>query len=140
MSDTTGLTQELNTIKRKMFSAVQRDISFPNSFFKHFFFSCILFVPLSPVILIYFISLNYVSDNTETNTKLPKTKYHISLTVLTSICTGLYTASKRFEEAPIYVPLLVYCMLNTQLCYYIGEGLPSKQLICIIILRFIINY
>jgi len=123
-----------------MFSAVQRDIiSFPNSSFKHFFLSCILFVPLSPALLIYFISIHYVSDNTDSNTKLPQTKYHISLTVFTYISTGLYATSERFEEASIHVSPLVNFMLNTQLCYYINEGLPSKQLICIIILRFIIN-
>jgi hypothetical protein len=75
MSVATGLTQELFTIRRKMISGVQRDIiPFPNSSFKHFFLFRMLFVPLSPALLIYFISINYVSDNTDSNTKLPKTK------------------------------------------------------------------
>jgi len=58
-----------------MFSKVQRDIiSFPNSSLKDFFLSCTLFVPLSPALLIYFISIDYVSDNPDSNTKLPKRK------------------------------------------------------------------
>jgi hypothetical protein len=75
MSDATGLTQELGTIRMKMFSEVQRNIiSFSNSSFKHFFLYCMLFVLLSPALLIYFILISYASDNTDSNAKLPKTK------------------------------------------------------------------